>query len=375
MDRCSVPGYYYDQEKKKYFRVQPDHVAPPNAKYSASKVKREESRDRDAKRQKLDEELRRVETVTPSRALRTLSGFGLKREIGGRSQASHAAQLDQNLANGLTHVDLSMGRLEIHDVIHVHQTGTYLFAGRLGNDFIEGKHHDTQNAKRDVPKPTTGWNVMGVKVISDGRYCSTTSPLPTSLRRRRLTKGQTTIDTIRRGSDHYVLSYSNERQALQAVIYPVVTPQDMCKYSRFDIVPDGFYHYLKQVWGFADCPVAEATAFFGTGILNIDTQTAQARELYEPSPTEEIFAACFTQPHILAFGMRKQLGIFEPADHAVFLWDIRQPTHHSSCALRIHRPDKITGLEKLDDSGKSPCIPHSHPHPTNHLPLPQEPPS
>jgi len=33
-----IPGYYYDAEKGKYFRIQPDHRAPPGAAHSSSAV-------------------------------------------------------------------------------------------------------------------------------------------------------------------------------------------------------------------------------------------------------------------------------------------------------------------------------------------------
>ncbi|OGE47153.1 hypothetical protein PENARI_c059G10211 [Penicillium arizonense] len=38
-----IPGFYYDEDKKKYFKIQPDHVAPPGAQYSAKVLKRKRS--------------------------------------------------------------------------------------------------------------------------------------------------------------------------------------------------------------------------------------------------------------------------------------------------------------------------------------------
>ncbi|KAJ5385897.1 hypothetical protein N7509_008438 [Penicillium cosmopolitanum] len=35
-----IPGFYYDAEKKKYFQIQANHVAPPGAQYSKDSVKR-----------------------------------------------------------------------------------------------------------------------------------------------------------------------------------------------------------------------------------------------------------------------------------------------------------------------------------------------
>jgi hypothetical protein len=38
-----IPGFYYDPEKKKYFKIQANHAAPPNAQYSQQAVKRKRS--------------------------------------------------------------------------------------------------------------------------------------------------------------------------------------------------------------------------------------------------------------------------------------------------------------------------------------------
>lgn len=37
----AIPGFYYDEVRKKYFKVQPSHVAPQGSKYSEDAVKRE----------------------------------------------------------------------------------------------------------------------------------------------------------------------------------------------------------------------------------------------------------------------------------------------------------------------------------------------
>jgi hypothetical protein len=38
-----LPFFYLDEDKKKYFQIQPDHVAPPGAQYSAKVLKRKRS--------------------------------------------------------------------------------------------------------------------------------------------------------------------------------------------------------------------------------------------------------------------------------------------------------------------------------------------
>jgi hypothetical protein len=38
-----LPFWYLDEDKKKYFKIQPDHVAPPGAQYSVKVLKRKRS--------------------------------------------------------------------------------------------------------------------------------------------------------------------------------------------------------------------------------------------------------------------------------------------------------------------------------------------
>jgi len=42
MPAAAIPGFYYDEAKKKYFKILPNHVAPTGAKYSVEAAKREE---------------------------------------------------------------------------------------------------------------------------------------------------------------------------------------------------------------------------------------------------------------------------------------------------------------------------------------------
>ena len=91
MERGSIPGYYFDEEKKKYFKITANHAAPPKAKFARSNVKREH---RETKKRKVEGEQnarRYQQTVRPSRILeRSVStgGIGLQRELGMRGHVS-----------------------------------------------------------------------------------------------------------------------------------------------------------------------------------------------------------------------------------------------------------------------------------------------
>ena len=84
MNRGEIPGFYYDEDKKKYFRIQANHLVPRDANYSKGKVKQKM---RQAKKQKLEDRkqvVRRRHTVKRNLILQhpVLGGTGLGREHG-----------------------------------------------------------------------------------------------------------------------------------------------------------------------------------------------------------------------------------------------------------------------------------------------------
>lgn len=83
MNRGNIPGFYYDEEKKKYFKITANHAAPVNARYSMANVKREQREKRDLKKRKKEEQLVRTQTVHRAAVLQNpLLSAALKREIG-----------------------------------------------------------------------------------------------------------------------------------------------------------------------------------------------------------------------------------------------------------------------------------------------------
>ncbi|TKA81754.1 hypothetical protein B0A55_01144 [Friedmanniomyces simplex] len=84
MNLGQIPGYYYDAEKKKYFKIQANHVAPTDAKHAASNVNREQ---RQTKKRKIEDRRREKQlqqTVHRSRIVQhpLLAGTSLTREVG-----------------------------------------------------------------------------------------------------------------------------------------------------------------------------------------------------------------------------------------------------------------------------------------------------
>lgn len=83
MNGRDIPGFYYDPEKQKYFKIQSSHLVPSGAKYSRSNVTQvQASEQREAKRT-TEAIIRRETTVQRSKVLQhaTTAGVDLQREI------------------------------------------------------------------------------------------------------------------------------------------------------------------------------------------------------------------------------------------------------------------------------------------------------
>ncbi|EGE85889.2 hypothetical protein BDDG_08834 [Blastomyces dermatitidis ATCC 18188] len=78
-----IPGYYYDAEKKKYFKVQANHAAPSGSKYTRDDIKKR--KETSLKRKRIEEHSQRIstETIKRSNLLQCpLGGKLLQREYG-----------------------------------------------------------------------------------------------------------------------------------------------------------------------------------------------------------------------------------------------------------------------------------------------------
>ncbi|KAL1311706.1 hypothetical protein AAFC00_001808 [Neodothiora populina] len=84
MNLGSLPGYYWDAEKRKYFPLLANHVAPEGAKYSRENVKREKEQSRKRRKTAAFQKKKATETVKRSRVLQSslITGIGLSREHG-----------------------------------------------------------------------------------------------------------------------------------------------------------------------------------------------------------------------------------------------------------------------------------------------------
>ncbi|KAL1636919.1 hypothetical protein SLS56_001016 [Neofusicoccum ribis] len=83
MDPPELPGFYYDRERKKYFKIQPTHRLPLGAKYSTDAVKREQAENNKRKREEEHEIRVRTQTVKRSSVLPHPGAWNIKLELYG----------------------------------------------------------------------------------------------------------------------------------------------------------------------------------------------------------------------------------------------------------------------------------------------------
>ena len=110
MPPTELPGYYYDEVKKKYFKIQENHLAPPSSNYSRRAVKRKTELALARKWEQDREQLEREQTIQHSKVLQhSLLG----REIGCRRDGTvvrwdvWAEGLDRREALRLESCDIS----------------------------------------------------------------------------------------------------------------------------------------------------------------------------------------------------------------------------------------------------------------------------
>ncbi|KAM3422781.1 hypothetical protein BST61_g263 [Cercospora zeina] len=135
MNRGNIPGYYFDEEKKKYFKITSDHAAPIDAKYSKANVQREKQEKRALKKQKFEERVIRKQTVNQAKSLTSaLLKTTLQRELGHRTDGYLRGVRDEAVINGLEQSSL-IPRIQgfnshplVRDALYMPDRASTLFA-------------------------------------------------------------------------------------------------------------------------------------------------------------------------------------------------------------------------------------------------------
>lgn len=115
MNLGNIPGYYWDEEKKKYFKITADHAVESRQKYTKSNVRHEKQVAKRRKIERRDEEKRQAQTIKRSRLLSIpeYAGVGLHRETGARSSVRDGLQADNAFVSQLRYQDVFVSEIDI----------------------------------------------------------------------------------------------------------------------------------------------------------------------------------------------------------------------------------------------------------------------
>jgi hypothetical protein len=93
MDGREIPGFYFDTEKKKYFKIQHASKLKPDAKYSIENVKKEQKKQKIVKDASMRIEKRQKETIVRRHVRDPLMHASLDREMGLRSRSYYVERV------------------------------------------------------------------------------------------------------------------------------------------------------------------------------------------------------------------------------------------------------------------------------------------
>lgn len=132
MPALNIPGFHYDETKKKYFKILPNHVAPEGSKYSIASLQKEAEEGAARKRVKTYEEKTIKQRFQRSRVLtHSLIGeVGLCREGGVANDGEKAAfaAWAQGLRKSKVHMTTDINALFEYD----DATGSYVVGSEIG---------------------------------------------------------------------------------------------------------------------------------------------------------------------------------------------------------------------------------------------------
>ncbi|KAM0711209.1 hypothetical protein Q7P35_001948 [Cladosporium inversicolor] len=162
MNLGSIPGYYYDEEKKKYFKITANHGLETGQKYTKSNVRYEKQVAKKRKIEQRNQKKRQAQTIKRSRLLSIpeYAGVGLHRETGVRSLTVDRAHADEAFVSQLRYEDVYA--LQGGNALSAHSLATSSHTlitqeSRIGNSYLFAVGGDINHSSRDRwPKQPDG---------------------------------------------------------------------------------------------------------------------------------------------------------------------------------------------------------------------------
>ena len=329
MNRGNLPGFYFDEEKKKYFPITANHKAPEGAKYSKANVDAEERQSKRRKRDRQHERALKKQTVPAARLFKhpLLGGSGLLREHGGRQRFTYyGVEQHKALAQGLEAKEIKvltkhMPHASITDFRYLPDTSKVLIAVR---------HTPSSHAiyASDWAEPVSG--------------TITIHPLPMYA----FYDPMMSLDYATVSGMTYAVASTARPNAFVGNVFVGPLAQSYDDGS----VASGYHFNVGQpedtIW---ECKVNEWTheiAIAGTHGCQLHSIGKQMKSLarFQLDESAECYAADWLNPRTLAMGTRRKA--VKDITHGVLLWDVRS----EGAALRIKRKARVSGVQRLNTS-------------------------
>ncbi|KZF20672.1 hypothetical protein L228DRAFT_176898 [Xylona heveae TC161] len=311
-----IPGYYFDPEKRKYFKILPNHAAPAS-QYSRQNVSKVQYLERKRKRDERDEARLKMR-ITRSRILNhPLAGaLSLPREHG---QELRPAALAKTYATGL-----SSERLISSSDPRGEKIGQFARDPETGGLFFSTIHSGVSKYMSIAPK----WSSNGEPEYSKIRgWHLITPPSASEITSVNIGKTRTLMSTTLGGTTQSTVHLAK-----------LVDP------SCFDgsLLDVGAHVLLKppgqtSIWTSApsktDGNIAIGTS---SGINLLQESLSNWTELKTIHYPTDVFALEFLSASTIAAGLR---------DNSVRLYDQRS----SGKSLRLRHRSAVTGIKQVDD--------------------------
>jgi len=200
MNLGNIPGYYWDEDKKKYFKITADHAVESRQKYTKSNVRHEKQVAKKRKIEQRDQEKRQAQTIKRSRllSLPEYAGVGLHREMGGRSLALDGVQADDAFVSQLRYQDMYVSDnpvLNVHASPSSNQTIVTDARNALSLVYgVPGNIYHSQNAEWPTP-PDAFHLVQNIYTGFEG-LATSTSVWPAHDPRKLLACGSASSDNV-----------------------------------------------------------------------------------------------------------------------------------------------------------------------------------
>ncbi|QDS76974.1 hypothetical protein FKW77_005580 [Venturia effusa] len=353
MNRGYIPGFYFDEEKQKYFKIQKTQHAPEGAKYSYDNYKKEEEAKSKRKREQVDEKRRKRQLLAKAPILWNplATGIGARSETGLKRSSEVLDIRSQAFVQGLERRVL----LDSDDL----RLASYPSNASSMSESVRARHTPkTEISCFDYDSATQGI-IFGTKhnawkgpeaslsSILPRKESSTSKPDYKSCVPVHIMAFPSEISSITLTSHRSMTATSlGSRSSPDIYITNLVSPTDAQRTQTLDRPPSVRMkpHKPTTIWCSASFPGSSSanpdTIALGTckdsGILLLDSHNGSWRIHQAYRCKADVLAISWLSPQIITGGLRSG---------GVMIWDCRS---HAG-VQRFSHPSTITGIKSVNN--------------------------